>query len=76
MAENNNEGVTVPNNGQFGQSSNFNVREEDRQAQALADSVKPSEQLQPLKENIQDLKGDDSQETLDEVPVDQNNQEK
>ncbi|WP_291588109.1 hypothetical protein [Bacteroides sp.] len=70
------ENLTVPNNGQFGQSSNFNVREEDRQAQALADSVKPSEQLQPLKENIQDLKGDDSQEMIDEVPVDQNNQEK
>lgn len=70
------ENLTVPNNGQFGQSSNFNVREEDRQAQALADSVKPSEQLQPLKENVQDVKGDDSQETLDEVPVDQNNQEK
>lgn len=70
------ENLTVPNNGQFGQSSNCNVREEDRQAQALADSVKPSEQLQPLKENVQDVKGDDSQETLDEVPVDQNNQEK
>jgi len=60
------ENLTVPNNGQFGQSSNFNVREEDRQAQALADSVKPSERLQPLKENVQDVKGDDSQEMIDD----------
>ncbi|MFT0467851.1 hypothetical protein, partial [Bacteroides thetaiotaomicron] len=74
MAENNNEGVTMPNNEQFGQNSNFNVGEKD--LQALADSVKPSEQPQPLKDNAQDVKDDDPQETLDEVLVGQNNQEK
>ena len=64
MAENNNEGVTMPNNEQFGQNSNFNVGEKD--LQALADSVKPSEQLQPLKENVLDVKSDDSQEMIDD----------
>lgn len=64
MAENNNEEVTMPNNEQFGQNSNFNVGEKD--LQALADSVKPSEQLQPLKENVLDVKSDDSQEMIDD----------
>ncbi len=67
MDKENNGILSVPSVEQVKQSSNSIVGEEDLQAQALASSVQLSEQPIPLKENVQDAKGDDSQDTS---PVD------
>lgn len=66
MAENNNDFFSVPGIEQVAQSVKPIAREENLQAHTLADSVKSSEQLQPLKENVQDVKGDDSQKMIDD----------
>ena len=68
MSENNNEVFIVPSIEQVEQSLNPIVGEENLQVCAPASSVKPSEQPQPLKDNAQDVKDDDPQETLDESP--------
>lgn len=69
MAENNNEGVTMPSIEQVAQSVKPIAGEEDRQAQVLANSVKPSALPEFLKDNTQEVEGDDSQETTSDSPI-------
>lgn len=69
MAENNNDFFSVPSIEQVAQSVKPIAREENLQAHTLASSVKPSESPESLKDNTQEVEGNDSQETTSDSPI-------